>query len=155
MGTIKVRVKFWVLEPWSLTKVMICQMNGKCFNVSKHWVYQNMSWDNSLQLMKFKREEAATGGVLKNSCSQKISQNSQKKTCARCFCEFCEIFKNISFTEHLLTTAWSSYLKVVSKKAILKIFAKFTGKHLCQSVFFNKIAIANLFKKWLWYKCFF
>ena len=26
------------------------------------------------------------------------------------------------------------------KKGALKIFAKFTGKHLCQGLFFNKVA---------------
>ena len=36
-------------------------------------------------------------------------------------------------------------------------FAKFTGKHLCQSLFFNKVAglrPATLFKKRLWHRCF-
>ena len=45
----------------------------------------------------------------------KILQNSQENTCARISfliklhflfsCEFCEIFKNIFFVEHLWTTA--------------------------------------------------
>ena len=30
--------------------------------------------------------------------------------------------------------------EVFYKKGILKNFAKFTGKHLCQSLFFNKVA---------------
>ena len=30
--------------------------------------------------------------------------------------------------------------EVFYKKCILKNFAKFTGKHLCQSLFFNKVA---------------
>ena len=29
---------------------------------------------------------------------------------------------------------------VLLKKAVLRNFAKFTGKHLCQSLFFNKVA---------------
>ena len=35
------------------------------------------------------------------------------------------------------------------KKGVLRNFAKFTGKHLCQSVFFNKVAVAacNFIKK--------
>ena len=45
------------------------------------------------------------------------------------------------------------------KKGVLNIFAKFTGKHLCQSFFFNKVAGLNLrpatlFKKRLWHRCF-
>ena len=40
--------------------------------------------------------------------------------------------------------------EVFCKKGTLKNFVKFTGKHLCQSLFFNKVAglrPATLFKK--------
>ena len=43
------------------------------------------------------------------------------------------------------------------KKGVLKNFAKFTGKHLCQSLFFNKVASlrpTTLSKKRLWHSCF-
>ena len=43
------------------------------------------------------------------------------------------------------------------KEGILRNPVKFTGKHLCQSLFFNKFAglrLANLFKNKLWNKCF-
>ena len=43
------------------------------------------------------------------------------------------------------------------KKGVLKIFAKFTGKHMYQSLFFNKVAgfrSATLLKKRLWQRCF-
>ena len=34
------------------------------------------------------------------------------------------------------------------KRGVLRNFAKFTGKHLCQSIFFNKIAdVCNFIKK--------
>ena len=39
------------------------------------------------------------------------------------------------------------------KKGVLKNFAKFTGKYLCQGLFFNKVA-ATLSKKRLWHMCF-
>ena len=41
---------------------------------------------------------------------------------------------------------------VSCKKSIFKRFAKFTGKHLCQSLIFNKVSglrPATLLKKWL------
>ena len=44
-----------------------------------------------------------------------------------------------------------------TKKGFLKNFAKITGKHLCQSLFFNKIAglsPATLLKNRLWHRCF-
>ena len=40
---------------------------------------------------------------------------------------------------------------------VLRNFAKLTGKHLCQGLFFNKVAglrPAILFKKRLWHRCF-
>ena len=42
-------------------------------------------------------------------------------------------------------------------KVVLKNFAKFIGKHLCHSLFFNKVAglrPATLIKKILWHRCF-
>ena len=43
------------------------------------------------------------------------------------------------------------------KIGVLLNFAKFTGKHLCQSLFFNKVESfrrATLLKKRLWHRCF-
>ena len=42
---------------------------------------------------------------------------------------------------HLLHIIFrSSFLEVFSKKGVRKNFSKFTGQHLCQSFFFNKVA---------------
>ena len=47
------------------------------------------------------------------------------------------------------------------KKGVLRNLTKFTGKHLCQSLFLNKVAglwhalrHATLLKKRLWHECF-
>ena len=51
----------------------------------------------------------------------------------------------------------SSRPEVFCKKGVLRNFAKFTGKHLCQSLFFNKVTglrAATLLKKRLWHRCF-
>ena len=51
----------------------------------------------------------------------------------------------------------SSRPNVFYKKGALRNSAKFTGKHLCHSLFFNKVAglrRKTLFKKWLWHRCF-
>ena len=37
--------------------------------------------------------------------------------------------------------------EVFYKKGVLRNFTKFTGKHLCQSLFFNKVAVEHLW--WL------
>ena len=51
----------------------------------------------------------------------------------------------------------SSHQKCSIKKGVLKNFTKFKGKHLCQSLFFNKVADfrpSTLLKKRLWRRCF-
>ena len=51
----------------------------------------------------------------------------------------------------------SSCPVMFSRKGVLRNFAKFTRKHLRQSLFFNKFAglrPANLLKKRLWHRCF-
>ena len=43
------------------------------------------------------------------------------------------------------------------RKGVLRYFTKFTGKNLCQSLFFTKVAgprPATLLKKRLWHRCF-
>ena len=51
----------------------------------------------------------------------------------------------------------SSRLEVFCRKGVLRNFAKFIGKHLCQSFFFDKVAglrSATLLKKRLWHRFF-
>ena len=70
----------------------------------------------------------------------------------------CLIYEDVTvvwaFTEHLLCRTWasdrSSHRKCSVRKAILRNFANFTGKHLCKSLFFNKVSglrPATLLKK--------
>ena len=57
----------------------------------------------------------------------------------------------------LFYTHTSSRPEVFCKKGVLENFTKFTGKHLCQSLFFNKVvglSPATLLKKELWHGCF-
>ena len=65
---------------------------------------------------------------------------------------FCE---NSASKETLV--ARSSHRRCSVRKNVLWNFAKFTGKHLYQSLFFNKIVglrPATLLKKRLWHRCF-
>ena len=58
---------------------------------------------------------------------------------------------------NILPSARSSHQRCSIIKGVLRNFTKFTGKHLCQSLFFNKVAglrPATLLKKRLWHKCF-
>ena len=50
-----------------------------------------------------------------------------------------------------------SHQRCSIEKDVRRNFTKFTGKHLCQSLFFNKVADlrpATLLKKRLWHRCF-
>ena len=58
---------------------------------------------------------------------------------------------------NILSSARSSHQRCSIIKGVLRNFTKFTGKHLCQSLFFNKVAglsPATLLKKRLWHRCF-
>ena len=51
----------------------------------------------------------------------------------------------------------SSHQRCSMKKVVLRNFTKFTGKHMCQSLFFNKVTglrPATLLKKRPWHGCF-
>ena len=61
------------------------------------------------------------------------------------------------YVDHNSEMDRSSRPEVFCNKAVLRNFAKFIGKHLCQSLFFNKAASvrpATLLKRRQWYRCF-
>ena len=65
--------------------------------------------------------------------------------------------KCISGLTFIAPLSRSSRPEVFCKKDVLKNFAKFTGKHLWQSAFFNKVAglrPKTLLKIKLWHRCF-
>ena len=61
------------------------------------------------------------------------------------FCEFCEIFQNTFFREHL----WWLFLEAVArssfyKKAVCQInFSKCRGKHMRWKSLFSKVAVSG------------
>ena len=56
--------------------------------------------------------------------------------------------KNVKSAINNLPLPFKSNLpELFWQKGVLKIFAKFTGKHLCQSLFLNKVAGFNFFLK--------
>ena len=69
------------------------------------------------------------------------------------FYEVWFIFQNINNVMQ-----WSKHLEVFSEKCVLKNVAKFTGKHMCQSLFLIKLSklskLSNLSKKRLCHTCF-
>ena len=75
---------------------------------------------------------------------------------------FCEDFVSQAYYNTLVDSHNNNAQKqspgcVMLKKVFLKISQKFTGKHMCQSLLFNKVAgprPATLIKKRLWHRCF-
>ena len=73
--------------------------------------------------------------------------------------QHCEVFKNTYFEKHMWAAAsenqrlsdkfTSSRPEVFCKKSVLRNFAKFTVKHLCQTLLFNKVVGLGL-----WHRCF-
>ena len=64
---------------------------------------------------------------------------------------------HVSVTEKMQCKVQKQPPKVFYKKGVLRNFAKFTWKQLCQSFFFNKVAglrPATLLKKRAWHSCF-
>ena len=61
--------------------------------------------------------------------------------------------RNKCHTRHCSLCYRSSRPEVFCKTGVLRNFAKFTGKHLCQSSFFNKVA-GQALKKRPWHRCF-
>ena len=66
-------------------------------------------------------------------------------------------YRHSKFFQLHLIVSRSRRLEVFCKKAVQRNFAKFTGKHLCQCLFFNKVAglsPASLLKRRYWHMCF-
>ena len=69
--------------------------------------------------------------------------------CSSSFSKMVRLFRLVTFK--------SSHRMCSVRKGFLRNFTKFTGKHLCQSLFFNKVTglrLATLLKKKLWLRCF-
>ena len=68
-----------------------------------------------------------------------------------------ETFKSSSCKKVFTKCVYHWYRSSHQRCSIRISVAKFTGKHLCQSLFFNKVVgvrSATLLKKRLWHKCF-
>ena len=78
------------------------------------------------------------------------------------FCYFLLTMELFFFRNSKLRNGMASLIKRSSqrrysiRKGVLRNFAKFTGKHLCQSLFFNKVASLRPPTSWksLWNRCF-
>ena len=72
--------------------------------------------------------------------------NAQVKLCPQLIgrAEVSLVSPSFGFSKTTNTTR-SSHQRCSLKKGVLRNFTKFTGKHLCQSLFFNKVAGPQVF----------
>ena len=81
------------------------------------------------------------------------------------FLEILDLCLNLGIGFCINWLVLSNYKEIIARKkqfqinhaSHLKNFTKFTGKYLCQSLFFDKVAglrPATLLKKRLWHRCF-
>ena len=68
-----------------------------------------------------------------------------KRTPAQVLC--CESYESYTHLHVFSIRTEAATRGVLCKKGVLRNFTKFTGKHLCQSLFFNKVRPATLLKK--------
>ena len=83
-----------------------------------------------------------------------VSEKSTKYI-SKCWERSVKRKSNFSFIRAIKSR--SSHQTCFVRKGVLRNFAKLTGKHLCQSLFFNKVAglrDATLLKKRLWHSWF-
>ena len=88
-----------------------------------------------------------------------MAENSNKKTCVNKLNQKINFqypqknLKNLKCLPCIIFPFRSSQQKCSVKKGVFRNFAKFTGKHLCQSLFAEPQP-ATLLKKRLWHWCF-
>ena len=87
--------------------------------------------------------------IRSNVCNFAKKKTKKKKNVTILFTEC----RNKSWSKPIFSENYfrSSRLEVFCKKYVLNNFVKSTGKHLRQSLFFNKV---SLLKKRLWHRCF-
>ena len=102
-------------------------------------------------------------GSFKIDCKKGNIVPIQKKSYCQSLLRYVAKFMKNSIYQDMLhflmRMKWfrSSHQRCSIKKSVLRNFVKFTGKHLCQSLFFDKVAglrPATLLKKRLWHRCF-
>ena len=106
----------------------------------------------SKNFRKFHRKAPVFESLFNKAADLRACNFSKKRL------KYCIIFKNILFysrnppmaASEILITYRSSHQRCSVKKGVLRNFARFTEKDLCQSLFFNK----TLLKKRRWHRSF-
>ena len=77
--------------------------------------------------------------ILRTVIFQEITRGKLLEICITLYLDSC-FWNYLRLFETKASTSRSSRPEVFCKKGVLRNFAEFTGKHLCQRLFFNKVA---------------
>ena len=125
---------------WSFQLISITKQNwtGLWISSPNLLLLHQIDWFSASNLADLQKEKKnIMWEVVARRCSAKILS-----------WEFDKIYREIPVLESLDP-------EVFCKKEVLENFEKFTGKHLCLSLFFNKVAgLGLLLKKRLWHRFF-
>ena len=115
-------------------KYAICQISFEIFDVKEIYARERVNiWTISGYFPFF----------ISFFCWNEISKKSSIKEDTRKM-ENCK-------TNHILDR--SSHRRFSVRKDVVRNFAKFTGKHLCQGLFMSGPEVCNFIKKRFWYRC--
>ena len=100
----------------------------------KHVIYFNIqqTWGNSLPCIQLRRIQSPVKHLRWSFC-----ENSEWFPIVNYFRKKLHLAILTRFWIHL---CWSSYQRCSVRKGVLRILAKFTGKHLCHGLYFIKVA---------------
>ena len=127
---------------------MICK---KYINMDKEFFDENLLL-LLFQLLKFRK-------LRKSKCKKIYIRRRPPKFWVQNIFNY-NLQQNLSFFSTppgIIYRVGSSHHRCAVKIGVLRNSTKFTRKHLCQSLFFNKVSglrPATLFKKWLYHRCF-
>ena len=132
-------LKHILQEIWSLLMKTISTVHKLLFlKTTKLYTLDTKIWKNILSSYESKRNFLNMRTTKKSSTEDKTWNFHFARNYSKCLYR-------------------SSHQSGSVRKGVLRNFRKFTGKHLCQSLFFNNVAgmrPATLLKKRLWHRCF-
>ena len=104
------------------------------------------------------QEEASSRGFLSKVVFKNFAKFTEKHLCQNPFLIKLQA-ANLKLSEAATGDVQSNKVRssrpdLFCKKDVIKHFVNFTGKHLCQSLFFNNVSFLTLFKIRLWHRRF-
>ena len=115
-------LKFWIWRSSEYWRVLNMRALHSVLNMAKFWIWEGSQYASVTQRSEY-------GEVLNMGGFSICERYTAFWICQNMICQS---------SEHIIMQKQPP--EVLCKKGVLRNFAKFTGKHLCRSLFFNKVA---------------